>query len=70
MTWPDNFYVDYDFDAADDMTAVRENGATSGAGVLATFTYDDLGRRTGLTRGNGTSSSYGFDAVSRLTQLT
>jgi YD repeat-containing protein len=38
--------------------------------VLATFAYDDLGRRTSLTRGNGTSTSYGFDAVSRLTSLT
>jgi YD repeat-containing protein len=37
--------------------------------VLATFAYDDLGRRTSLTRGNGTSTSYGYDAVSRLSQL-
>ena len=27
------------------MSAVRENGATSGIGVLATYAYDDLGRR-------------------------
>ena len=35
------------------MTAVRENGAASGIGVLATYAYDNLGRRTQLTRGNG-----------------
>ncbi|MFN3945461.1 MAG: RHS repeat domain-containing protein [Allosphingosinicella sp.] len=52
------------------MTHVREYGATSGADVLATFAYDNLGRRTSLTRGNGTVTSYGFDAASRLTSLT
>ena len=36
-------------------------------GVLATFGYDSLGRRTSLTRGNGAVTSYGYDAVSRLT---
>ena len=44
--------------------------ATSGIGLLATFAYDDLGRRTSLTRGNGTSTTYGFDAVSRLSSLS
>ena len=38
--------------------------------MLATFAYDDLGRRTSLTRGNGTVQSYGYDAVSRLATLT
>jgi YD repeat-containing protein len=52
------------------MTAVQENGATSGVGVLATFAYDNLGRRTSLTRGNGGVTSYGFDAASRLSSLT
>jgi RHS repeat-associated protein len=37
--------------------------------VLATFGYDDLGRRTSLTRGNGTVTSYSYDPVSRLSQL-
>jgi RHS repeat-associated protein len=70
LTYPGSgLYVDYDYDAADDMTAIRENGATSGAGVLATFAYDDRGRRTSLTRGNGTVTSYAYDNVSRLTQL-
>ena len=48
---------------------MRENGATSGAGVLATFQYDDLGRRSSLTRGNGVVTSYTYDAVSRLVSL-
>ena len=38
--------------------------------MLATYTYDDLGRRTGLTFGNGASQAYTYDPVSRLASLT
>ncbi|HEX2762959.1 MAG TPA: RHS repeat-associated core domain-containing protein [Allosphingosinicella sp.] len=69
LTWPDTHYVDYDYLVTGNMSAVRYDGATSGYNVLATYGYDDLGRRTSLTRGNGTSTSYGYDAVSRLTSL-
>ncbi|MDQ8757256.1 hypothetical protein RCO27_13575 [Sphingosinicella sp. LHD-64] len=54
---------------AGDLTAIRENGAASGIGVLATFGHDDLGRRTSLVRGNGTVTSYAYDPVSRLASL-
>jgi RHS repeat-associated protein len=37
--------------------------------VLATFGYDDLGRRTSLTLGNGVSTNYAYDSVSRLDEL-
>lgn len=69
VTWPDAFYVQYDYDVTGAMTKVRENGAASGVGVLATNSYDDLGRRTSIARGNGASTTYGFDAASRLTSL-
>ncbi|MFZ5502170.1 MAG: RHS repeat-associated core domain-containing protein [Pseudomonadota bacterium] len=49
---------------------IRENAATSGPGVLATYSYDALGRRTGITRGNGTTTAYSYDAVSRLASYT
>ncbi len=68
--WPDSFYVTYDRLVTGEVSAVRENGATSGIGVLATYGYDDLGNRTGIARGNGTTTSYGVDPVSRLTSLT
>jgi RHS repeat-associated protein len=51
------------------VTAIREIGAASGGGVLATYAYDTLGRRTGIVRGNGTTTSYSYDAVSRLASL-
>ncbi len=72
MTWPDAFYVNYDYDLTDAVTAIRENGALSGAGVLATFAYDDLGRRTSLSRGGGGGAvtTYAYDAASRLQTLT
>ncbi len=69
LTHPDSFYVDYDYDVTGNVMKIRENGATSGVGVLASYSYDDLGRRTGLTRGNGTIASYGYDAVSRLSSF-
>lgn len=70
MTWPDAFYVTYDHDVIGNITAIRENGAASGIGVLATYDYDNVGRRATVTRGNGTITSYGYDRVSRLASLT
>jgi RHS repeat-associated protein len=84
LTYPGTgLYVDYDWLVTGEVSKIREpfetppgggssggGGATSGAGVLATYAFDDLGRRTSLTRGNGTSVSYAFDAASRLTSLT
>jgi YD repeat-containing protein len=69
ISWWDSFYVDYDRLVTGEISKIRENGATSGAGVLATFGYDDLRRRTSLTRGNGIAATYGYDAVSRLTSI-
>jgi RHS repeat-associated protein len=69
VTWPDSLYLVYDYDVAGSLTAIRENGATSGIGVLASYAYDSLGSRTGITRGNGTTTSYSWDALSRLSSL-
>jgi RHS repeat-associated protein len=69
ITHPDGFFVDQDYLTTGEMIRIRENGAVSGVGVLATFAYDDLGRRTSLTRGNGTVTTYAHDRASRLTQM-
>jgi RHS repeat-associated protein len=69
ITHPDSFYVDQDYLVTGELQKIRENGATSGVGVLATYAYDDLGRRTSLTLGDGSSTSYSYDNVSRLSQL-
>ena len=49
---------------------MRENNASSGVGVLASYSYDDLGNRIGAAYGNGTSSSWTPDPLSRLATLT
>ena len=64
-TWNDGFYVTYDYDKVDEMTAIYENGGLA----LARFGYDDLGRRVSLTRGNGAVTRYGYDAALRLSSL-
>lgn len=69
MTWPDGFYVTYDFNQVGAVTAIRENGASSGLGVLVEFEYDNRGRRTALRRGNGADTTYDYDAASRLEEL-
>lgn len=69
LTWPDTFYVTYDYLLTGEMTAIRENGAASGIGVLATIAYDQLGRRTSLTLGNGVATTYSYDPLSRLDEL-
>ncbi len=70
LTWADGFYVDYDRLVTGEVKAIRENGAASGPGVLASYGFDDLGRRTGLVRGNGTTSTYSYDGASRLVGLS
>ena len=43
------------------MSKIRENGATSGVGVLGTYAYDDLGRRTSLDSRQRRRHDYGYD---------
>jgi RHS repeat-associated protein len=72
LTWPVDassstaYYANYDYLVTGEMKTVTEKGTTA----LATYGYDDLGRRTSLTRGNGATTSYGYDAVSRLTSMS
>jgi YD repeat-containing protein len=70
LTFPDTNYIQYDYDELNRLSDVRENGASSGVGVLAHYTYDALSRRDFLTRGNGTTTDWGYDAASRLNTLS
>jgi RHS repeat-associated protein len=69
LTHPGGYFVNQDYLVTGEMSAIRENGATSGLGVIASFTYDNQGRRTKLTRGNGVVTNYAYDAASRLGTL-
>jgi RHS repeat-associated protein len=78
MSWPDGFYVTYDYDNANEVTWIREYGSWDNLARLAAFAYDNLGRRTWLDRGPafsdpnwyGATTWYGYDAASRLSGLT
>ena len=72
MTWPDSFYVTYGYNHGGMLSSIRENGATSGAGVLALITYNQHGQRASLKRANGAGArtDYAYDAASRLEELT
>jgi RHS repeat-associated protein len=71
ITYPGTgLYVNYDYLVTGEVSKIRENGATSGVGVLASYGYNDLGARTSIAYGNGTSRSYAYDPVSRLTSMS
>ncbi|MEO0399448.1 MAG: RHS repeat-associated core domain-containing protein [Pseudomonadota bacterium] len=69
-TYPGSFYVANDYLTTGELHRQKENASTSGIGILTTYAYDDLGRRTSITRGNGATTRYGFDGASRLTCLS
>jgi RHS repeat-associated protein len=60
VTWPNGAFVNYDYDNTGAVTKIRENNASSGVQVLATYAYDDLGRRAGLDRGNGADTGFEY----------
>ena len=68
MSWPDGFWVAYDYNYTNDLIAIRENGATNWN--LAWFGYDNLGRRTVQGNANGANTSWGYDGAGRLTSLS
>lgn len=72
ITWSGSpaFFVQYGYDALNRTNTVAENGATTGVGVLVTYSYDPLGRRAQIARGNGTTTAYAYDGGSRLSTLT
>lgn len=70
ITWPDSFYVQYDRDNYGAVSAIRENGAASGAGLLATYYYNNLGQTHMIGRGNGVTTTYGYDAWFRMNSLS
>jgi len=69
-TWPDGFFVTEDRFVTGEVQYIRENGASSGVGVLATYSLDNRGNRVSLSRGNGTITVFTPDPISRLSSLS
>jgi len=63
-------YVNYDYLVTGEVQSIRENGATSGPGVLASYAYTNIGGRQSVTYGNGVTVAYAYDPLSRLQSLT
>ncbi len=66
LTYPDGFYIEYQWDDSGALTDVLENGAFT----LVSYTYDELGRASTLTRGNGATTTLGYDLAWRLERHT
>ena len=64
-TWPDAFYTTTSYDALNRPSAIQESGTVN----LASYAYDDLGRRTTVTLGNGTTIQRGYDSQGALATL-
>ena len=67
VTWPDGFYAAYAYDPLSHVTQITDSASV----VLASFSYDALGRRTQIARngGAGATTIYSFDSLDRLTSL-
>lgn len=70
LTYPDTNHIEFDHLVTGELKTVRENSATSGVGVLASYGYDSLGRRSSLTRGNVSAMSYSYDDGGRLAVMS
>ena len=58
-----------DYDPLNRPLSLKEGGTVPLA-TLATYTWDDLSRRTTLTLGNGTASTNSYNAQGNLSNLT
>ena len=65
ITWPDGYFVDYDYDELDRLIVANENGTTP----LATYGYDDLSRRKSKLFHNNRETTYGYAANDNLQSL-
>ena len=65
IIWPDNYFVAYTYDAMNHMLAANENGSAP----LATYSYDNLGRRAQLAYPNGATVSYSWSVEDDLNAL-
>ena len=57
ISWPDGYFHAYVYDPLNRVSQVQENGATSGPGLLAAYTYDNRGVRITLARAGGAGAS-------------
>ena len=64
-TYPDGYYVTYEYWGSGGLRYIREYGST----ILVTYTYDAFRRGTRETMGNGVYREAGYDSASRVDEL-
>jgi RHS repeat-associated protein len=62
LTYPDNYYVAYGYDAANEFTSLTDSSSMT----LLQKVYDDLGRISNISRTSGPSESRGYGPDLRL----
>lgn len=70
MKWADGLKILYDYAPTGAMKRIREDGTAYGLRDLASFTYDDLGRRKSIVRANGAVTDYGYNTKMQLETLS
>ena len=61
ITYPDGFYVSYEYSGSGGVDLIKENGSL----ILADYDYDAFRRKEKITLGNGIYTSYGYDLAGR-----
>ncbi|MBZ9612848.1 RHS repeat domain-containing protein [Rheinheimera maricola] len=62
LTFPDNFYISYGYDASGAMTSIKENNSVT----LVSYSYNSKGQLGAINRGNGKNSVLGYDNIGRV----
>ena len=76
ITWPDaapnNLTAQYDYDLLGRVTEIDANPPSSGATILAKYTYDAYGNRMRIGRANGASAitTFSYDNADRIVGMT
>ena len=65
MTYPDGFYLTYEYWGSGGLRHIKENGSN----IIASYEYDAFGRGQMLTFGNGVYRQVGFDTANRIANL-
>jgi RHS repeat-associated protein len=71
MTYPDGFYVTYEYWGSGGLRYICENSSIcdNGSNIIATYEYDAYGRGEKLTFGNGIYRELDFDLANRVSDL-
>jgi RHS repeat-associated protein len=64
-TWPGGFFITTEYDSNNRPVNIREYGGV----YLATYTYDNLGRRTNINWNNGAATSFQYGPQGLLSSL-